>query len=95
MEPAGPGLRKIVARQLRYCPPEEAAMLAWPLVCGREVAARTRAVGFADGSLIVEVPDSNWSAQLATFMPRYVRGFAELIGPVVREVRFKVAIIGN
>lgn len=92
MEHASPGLRRIMAGQLRRCPPEEAAVLAWPVVCGKEVAARTRAVGFADGSLTVEVPDATWRSQLAAFIPRYVSGFAELIGPVVREIRFKAAI---
>lgn len=92
MEHASAGLRKIMESQLRQCPPEEAAILAWPVVCGRKVATRTRAVEFAGGNLTVEVPNAAWQAQLATFIPRYVSGFAELIGPVVKEVRFKVAI---
>jgi hypothetical protein len=92
MEPASTGLRKIVGGMLRQCPPEEAAILAWPVVCGKEVAARTQAVAFADGNLTVEVPDATWRAQLAAFVPRYVSGFTELIGPVVREVKFRVAI---
>lgn len=92
MEHASAGLRKIIAGQLRQCPPEEAAVLAWPVVCGKEVAARTRAVGFVEGSLTVEVPDATWRTQLATFVPRYVNALAELIGPVVREVSFKVAV---
>ena len=92
MEPASTGLRKIVGGMLRQCPPEEAAILAWPVVCGKEVAARTHAVAFADGSLSVEVPDATWRAQLGAFVPRYVSAFAELIGPVVQAVKFKVAI---
>jgi hypothetical protein len=92
MESINSGLRRIMAGQLRRCPPEEAAVLAWPVVCGKEVAARTRALAFAEGSLTVEVPDATWRAQLAAFIPRYVSGFAELIGPVVRELKFKVAI---
>ena len=92
MEPASTGLRKIVGSMLRQCPPEEAAILAWPVVCGKEVAARTHAVAFSEGSLLIEVPDATWRAQLAAFIPRYVSGFAELIGPVVQEVKFRVAI---
>ncbi len=91
MEHASAGLRKIIAGQLRQCPPEEAAVLAWPVVCGKEVAARTHAAAFADGNLTVEVPDATWRWQLAVFIPRYINGFDELIGPVVRELRFKVA----
>lgn len=91
MKPVRTGLRNIMSELLRARPAEEAAVLAWPVVCGKEVAARTRAVAFDQGSLTVEVPDSAWRAQLAAFIPRYISGFAELLGPVVREVRFKAA----
>jgi Dna[CI] antecedent, DciA len=92
MESARTGLRNIAAELLRSRPVEESAMLAWPLVCGREVAARTRALAFAEGALTVEVPDATWRAQLMSFAPRYLSHFTELLGPVVREVRFKTAI---
>lgn len=88
MEHARTGLRNIMKELLRTRPAEEAAVLAWPVVCGREVAARTRAVSFIDGSLTVEVPDAAWRAQLAAFTPKYVGSFTELLGPVVREVHF-------
>ena len=55
---------------LRTRPAEEAVMLAWPLVCGKEVAARTRAVSFSEGSLIVEVPDTAWRNQLQSFVSK-------------------------
>ena len=70
-------------------PAEEAVALAWPLVCGKEVAARTRVVGLADGRLMIEVPDPTWRTQLAAFSPRYVSSYSELIGPVVKEVKFR------
>ncbi len=90
MEPVRTGLRNIMSELLRARPREEAAVLAWPLVCGKEVAARTRAAGFAEGSLTVEVPDATWRAQLAAFTSRYISDFNGLIGPVVREVKFKI-----
>jgi Dna[CI] antecedent, DciA len=89
MEQVRTGLRNIMSGLLRAQPAAEAVALAWPLVCGKEVAARTRAVSFTEGSLTVEVPDAAWRAQLAAFTPRYISGFAELLGPVVREVWFK------
>jgi hypothetical protein len=92
MEQVRTGLRNIMSGLLRAQPVEEAVALAWPLVCGKEVAGRTRAVAFAEGALTVEVPDATWRAQLMRFIPRYLAGFAELLGPVVREVRFKTAI---
>jgi len=92
MEPARTGLRKIISDLLRACPADEAVIIAWPLICGREVAARTIAVSFDAGSLTVSVPDRTWRSELTALAPRYVAGFEGLIGPVVREVVFKVAI---
>ena len=75
---------------LRTQTAEEAAVLAWPLVCGAEVAARTKALQFEDGNLTIEVSDINWRNQLSDFTPRYLAGFTELIGPVVKRVKFQV-----
>ena len=88
MESVRTGLRNIAGELLRTRAAEEAAVLAWPLVCGKEVASRTRAAVFVEGSLTVEVPDATWRAQLKSFTPRYLSSFAELLGPVVREVKF-------
>ena len=90
MEPIRAGLRHIMSDFLKTQPQDEAAMLAWPVVCGAEVASRTKALSFADGRLTVEVPDANWRSQLAAFTPRYLSGFNELVGTIVREVRFEV-----
>ena len=90
MEQIRGGLRRIMSDVLKNQPDEEAAMLAWPVVCGREVASRTRAVSFSDGRLTIEVPDTNWRAQLAEFTPRYLSSFHELMGAVVKEVKFRV-----
>ena len=92
MEPVRTGLRNIMADLLRSRPPEEAVVLAWPIVCGREVAERTRAASFSEGVLTVEVSDAAWREQLGSFAPRYVSGFNELLGSVVKEVRFRAAI---
>jgi len=90
MEPIRSGLRHIMSDFLKTQPQDEAAMLAWPVVCGAEVASRTKAVSFADGLLTVEVPDATWRSQLAAFAPRYLSGFNELVGTIVHEVRFEV-----
>lgn len=90
MEPVRTGLRNIMTELLRARPAEEAVVLAWPLVCGKEVASRTRALSFADGVLIVEVLDAPWRTQLLSFTSRYISAFQELLGPLVKEVRFEV-----
>jgi Dna[CI] antecedent, DciA len=90
VEPVRTGLRQIMTDLLRARPAEEAVLLAWPLVCGREVAERSRAVAFNDGDLIVEVRDPVWRKQLQSFAVRYIGGYESLLGPLVRNVQFKI-----
>ena len=77
---------------LKTQPQEEAAVLAWPVVCGQEVASRTKAVGFSDGRLTVEVPDAIWRTQLAALTPRYISSLQELLPDVVRELSFRTKV---
>jgi Dna[CI] antecedent, DciA len=90
MEPVRTGLRQIMSDLLRTRPAEEAVILAWPLVCGKEVATRTQAVSFADGALTVEVSDVSWRNQLQSFAPRYLSGYEGLLGQMVKSVQFRV-----
>jgi hypothetical protein len=90
MESVRTGLRQIMQDLLRTRPPEEAVLLAWPLVCGKEVAARTTAASFSDGTLTVEVADVSWRNQLQSFVPRYLSGYEGLLGQVVKSVQFRV-----
>src|ERR1700681_672267 len=90
MEPVRTGLRQIMQDLLRTRPAEEAVILAWPLVCGKEVATRTRAASFADGALTVEVSDVTWRNQLQSFAPRYLSGYEGLLGQVVKSLQFRV-----
>jgi hypothetical protein len=72
MERARDGLQKIVVDAIRRAPAGQAAILGWPLACGAAVAARTRALGYADGVLSVEVPDPMWRIELVDLVPRYL-----------------------
>lgn len=90
MEPVRTGLRQIMQDLLRARPAEEAVLLAWPLVCGKEVAARTMAASFNEGTLVVEVNDVAWRNQLQSFTGRYLSGYEGLLGPVVKRVKFEV-----
>ncbi len=90
MEPVRTGLRQIMQDLLRTRPAEEAVILAWPLVCGKEVAARTRAVSFSEGTLIIEVQDITWRNQLQAFTSRYISGYEGLLGKVVQSVQFRI-----
>jgi hypothetical protein len=97
MESVRTGLRQIMQDLLRARPAEEAVILAWPLVCGKEVATRTTAASFSDGTLTVEVAEVSWRNQLQSFAPRYLSGYEGILGQVVKNVQFRVkqSAIGN
>jgi predicted nucleic acid-binding Zn ribbon protein len=88
MERARAGLQKIVRDALRRAPEEEAPLLAWPVVCGARVAARTQALGFAEGTLRVEVPDTGWRAQLRDLAPQYLAALNQSVGTRVERIEF-------
>ncbi len=90
MEPVRTGLRQIMQDLLLARPVEEAVTLAWPLVCGQEVASRTSAVSFSDGTLTVEVPDKVWRNQLQSFTSRYISGYEGYFGVLVKTVQFTI-----
>jgi predicted nucleic acid-binding Zn ribbon protein len=85
------GLRNVMKDLLRAQPLEEAALMAWPVVCGRDVSVRTKAVLFADGVVTVEVPDAAWRKQLTALASRYISAYEALLGhDVVKGVRFRL-----
>jgi hypothetical protein len=84
------GLEKIVAAGLRRAPAGEAPVLAWPLACGSTVAERTRALGFAEGILRVEVADAGWRRELQAFAPQYVAAINRYVSDGVRRIEFVI-----
>ena len=90
VEQAGVGLGKIVLDSLRRVPQGEAPLLAWPLVCGSVVAERTRALGFADAVLRVEVPDAGWKREMQGLAPRYLAELNRYAGQRVERIEFVI-----
>ena len=78
MERATGGLKKIVLDAIRSSRPEDAALIAWPVIVGRAVASETKALDFNNGVLRVEVPDKTWRAQLLSFLPQYVAAYRQV-----------------
>ncbi|HZU43500.1 MAG TPA: DciA family protein [Terriglobales bacterium] len=95
MERATPALQKIVVDILHRAPPEEMPMLAWPLVCGRSVAGKTRALDCIAGVLRVEVPDVTWRGQLVGLVPQYLHALERMIGPKVQRIDFVLKARGG
>ncbi len=92
MQRARTGLKKIMSDALKYsAPPEDGPIMAWPLVCGAVVAAKTRALSFTGGVLRVEAQDETWRRQLADFAPSYVAALNEMVSERIERVEFVTA----
>lgn len=72
MELARDTLIKIVADALNRLPAAEVPLAAWQFAAGQAVADKTRALGFAEGVLTVEVPDATWRNQLRDMAPQFL-----------------------
>ncbi len=81
-------LTALAARVLKDAPPEEAVVLAWPLVCGSTIAQRAHAFEYQNGILRVRVPDRSWQAQLDDFSPQYKAKIRLLTGIDVKRIRY-------
>lgn len=65
------------------------AVAEWPALAGERIAKRTRAVGFRDGVLTIEVEGSAWMHELGYLRRELVRRANQCVGVnVVRDVRF-------
>ena len=84
-------MRKIVAEALAKAPPEEAAVLAWPLVCGTAVADKTQALALVEGALRIQVPDAGWRNQLFGFVPHYLEALNRIAAGKVERIEFVLA----
>lgn len=88
MEPARAGFHKIVADILRRAPLDDAAVVAWGLVCGRTVADKTEVLEFREGVLRVSVPDDTWRSNLGPFIPQYVELLNTMLSAKVERIEF-------
>jgi predicted nucleic acid-binding Zn ribbon protein len=71
----------------------ELACAAWPLAVGKRLAARTRAAGLRESTLVVEVEDAIWQGQLYTLRNQILAKLKETLGrELVRELEFRVRI---
>lgn len=65
------------------------AVTEWPVAVGPGVARHTRAVGFHEGTLLVEVEGSAWLQELTMLRRDLVRKLNQHLGaPLVRDLNF-------
>jgi predicted nucleic acid-binding Zn ribbon protein len=89
MEQVSNTLQRIMAEALKRLPPEQLPQAAWDFAAGRAVAEKTRVIAWETQTLLVEVPDANWRAQLNAMAPQFLARLNPFI-PVER-IEFKLA----
>jgi hypothetical protein len=84
-------LQKILMDAVRRAPAEDLPLLAWPLACGAAVAEKTRTLAFADGELLIQVPDAAWRTQMLNLTGEYLRQLREITEGRIQRLRFVLA----
>ncbi len=93
MEQVSNTLQRIIAQALQRLPAEELPAAAWDFAAGKAVAEKTRVLGCdligEKQTLVVEVPDATWRAQLYAMTPQ----FLARLNPFIRieRIEFKLA----
>jgi predicted nucleic acid-binding Zn ribbon protein len=87
-------LPQIYRNLAREATDEEALVLAlWPVVVGKELAERTRAVRLFGTTLIVETPSQAWRKELAKMESAIVGLMNQAAAkPMIKGVEFRVAV---
>ncbi len=88
MEHIRQALQQIVVDAVRRAPVDDIPLLAWPLACGSAVAEKTRALQFADGELMVQVPDAAWRVQMLNLTSEYLDVLREVTYGRVQRLKF-------
>jgi predicted nucleic acid-binding Zn ribbon protein len=79
MEQVSNTLQRIMAQALKRLPPEQLPQAAWDFAAGRAVAEKTRVIAYEKQTLLVEVPDANWRAQLYAMAPQFLARLNQFI----------------
>ena len=93
MEQVSSTLQRIMAQTLQRLPPEQLPQAAWDFAAGRAVAEKTRVVACTlcgeKQTLLVEVPDATWRAQLYAMAPQFLARLNQFIR--IQGIEFKLA----
>ena len=81
-------LQQILIDAVQRASAEDLPFMAWPLACGSAVAEKTRAIGFNQGELAIQVPDAAWRTQMLGLSGEYLRQLREITRGRVERLRF-------
>ncbi len=81
-------LKQTLGRSLENLPELDRLQTAWPVACGRALAARTRLHAYDCGTVHIEIPDPAWHDQLHSMRPVLERELARISGVPVAAIHF-------
>lgn len=88
-------LRRTLGRSLQELSAMDRLQAAWPVACGRAMAARGQVVGFDGGVVRVEADDAIWLGQMMSMRGVLEREMAQIAGVKVGGIHFSLRKMGR
>ncbi len=82
-------LKGSLGRSLGALSDEDRLAAAWPVACGKTMAARGTVAGYADGVVRIEVEGGAWLRQLMSMHEQLAGEIARIAGVEVSEIHFE------
>ena len=82
-------LKKNLARSLATLTVADRLAAAWPIACGKAMAARGEIVGFENGVVEVQVQDAAWLDQMRSMGPILQSDLGKIAGVKIAGIHFQ------
>jgi len=83
-------LKRSLGQSLNSLSDEDKLAAAWPVACGKTMAARGTVVGYDNGALRVRVENRAWLQQLTSMRGQLAGEMARIAGVTVSEIHFEM-----
>jgi predicted nucleic acid-binding Zn ribbon protein len=83
-------LKRSLGQSLNSLSDEDRLAAAWPVACGKTMAARGTVVGYDDGVLRVRVENKAWLQQLTSMRGQLAGEMARIAGVTVSAIHFEM-----
>ncbi len=83
-------LKRSLGQSLNSLSDQDRLAAAWPVACGKTMAARGTVVGYDDGVLRVRVENRAWLQQLASMRGQLAGEIARIAGVTVSAIHFEM-----
>jgi hypothetical protein len=83
-------LKRSLGQSLNSFSDEDKLVAAWPVACGKTMAARGTVVGYDNGALRVRVENRAWLQQLTSMRGQLAEEMARIAGVTVSEIHFEM-----